>query len=1275
VNTFRLIVRNLVYFRGASIAVTAGMAVATAVLTGALMVGDSVKGSLADLVIQRLGKTDYALVGGRLFEDSLAARIAPAPSGQQPAARFEVSPALILNGGASVGEGDAKLHVGDVQILATGPVADGAEWVKVDPGHAILNGEAAEALGLKAGGGAGAVVFTFPSLDPGPRDAVVAKRDREDAVADLRADETEIANGSDMVSLFNLGGGQRVPRNAWVNLKELQEAVSQPGRANVLLAHDLTPDANPSEAVAALNKRLREVITLWDYGLEIRKPAEGPTTYKVLATTSESTTTPSQYHVVLEGRQPGTGEATLTSRSTYLDPPVLAAAQKAAADVGVTPRLVAVNLVNAVVVVDRKPTEGAVPNTRAASLIFDGGRAPFVVAHGLNSMRGQVLERPPVLASWVSPAPWRAHEPRGPRVQAPVGVQRASSPHRLWVLASDTPGNVTVTAPASRPADPHRNPPPGRPPEYRGSEKEAESPRALHYIIAAGISSLEDGPLKDDEIAFNEPTAKQLGVNVGDTVRLDYFKRQDNGELVEFKSSDAGLNFRVARILPMTGLAADRTLTPTYKGMTDAPSVSDWHPPRELRIDEKLAEKDNDEYWRKYKAAPRVFVSLAAAQKMWGGVYGDVTSLRVPADKADAFAAKLRDGLDPAALGLAFRPVKAEQVAAASSGGAEEFGMIFIGLSFFLIAAAAMLVAMLFRLNIEQRARQIGLMAAVGFTPRKLRRIALLEGMVLAVIGGVIGLAGAVAYTALMVHGLNTWWIGAVGTSALHLHVMPATLCYGLISGIVVAYCAVLWGVWRVGRTPAARLLAGAWNAETPGKFRSGRVVRIIGLALVILGVLLLALIYVNIIKDPESALAGGAVLLAGALCWLAGALRPHRRAASASGLSSVTRLGVRNASRHTSRSVLSAGLIAFAVFTLVIVASMQQAAPEDTRNPKSGAGGYQLFVRAAVPLLGDLNTPEGRKLLGVDESNPLWAQSHFVSMRRWAGDDISCLNLMRPTSPTILAVPHQLVEQDRFTFAAKPDDKPWEDLEKPAGPDGAIPVIADDQTAQYILKLDVGKTMEITDASGTKRNLKLVATLSGSIFQSELLMGEGHFRELFPQQAGFGVVLAQTGPDKVLPLQKLLNKELDDYGVSVDTTAARLASYNEIANTYLSTFQVLGSLGLMLGTIGLAVVLVRNVIERKPELALLAAIGFQPGDRSWLVLSENAFLLLLGLVVGACCAILGVLPTVLSGRGAIATGPLALTLLLVAVIGLGACVLAVRLSGLRTTPADLRSE
>jgi hypothetical protein len=74
-----LIWRNLRYFRWANLAVVAGMAVATAVLAGALMVGDSVRGSLRDLAVRRLGRVDYALVATRFVPESLGGRIAQAP--------------------------------------------------------------------------------------------------------------------------------------------------------------------------------------------------------------------------------------------------------------------------------------------------------------------------------------------------------------------------------------------------------------------------------------------------------------------------------------------------------------------------------------------------------------------------------------------------------------------------------------------------------------------------------------------------------------------------------------------------------------------------------------------------------------------------------------------------------------------------------------------------------------------------------------------------------------------------------------------------------------------------------------------------------------------------------------------------------------------------------------------------------------------------------------------------------------------------------------------
>ena len=230
------------------------------------------------------------------------------------------------------------------------------------------------------------------------------------------------------------------------------------------------------------------------------------------------------------------------------------------------------------------------------------------------------------------------------------------------------------------------------------------TPRALHYVVAAGISTLSEKPLADDEIVINQWTADQLGAKVGDHIRFKFYERQLNGALVNKSSEDVGFTsgFRVAAIIPMTGIGADATLTPSYKGLTDSDTIAGWNPPEGVEIDKKLVTKADEDYWHRYHAAPKIFISFAASQKLWGGGIPNVTSIRIAAADADRFRAAMGLHLDPAAMGLAFLPIMAQQLAASS--GNTDFGEYFIYFSFFIIFAAVMLVAMLFRLNVEQRA-------------------------------------------------------------------------------------------------------------------------------------------------------------------------------------------------------------------------------------------------------------------------------------------------------------------------------------------------------------------------------------------------------------------------------------------------------------------------------------------------------------------------------------------------------------------------------------------
>src|SRR5690349_7576417 len=68
----RLIQRSLAYYWQTNLVVVLGVAIAVAVLTGALLIGESVRGSLRDLVAQRLGRTDDFVASTGFFREQLA---------------------------------------------------------------------------------------------------------------------------------------------------------------------------------------------------------------------------------------------------------------------------------------------------------------------------------------------------------------------------------------------------------------------------------------------------------------------------------------------------------------------------------------------------------------------------------------------------------------------------------------------------------------------------------------------------------------------------------------------------------------------------------------------------------------------------------------------------------------------------------------------------------------------------------------------------------------------------------------------------------------------------------------------------------------------------------------------------------------------------------------------------------------------------------------------------------------------------------------------------
>ena len=136
--------------------------------------------------------------------------------------------------------------------------------------------------------------------------------------------------------------------------------------------------------------------------------------------------------------------------------------------------------------------------------------------------------------------------------------------------------------------------------------------------------------------------------------------------------------------------------------------------------------------------------------------------------------------------------------------------------------------------------------------------------------------------------------------------------------------------------------------------------------------------------------------------------------------------------------------------------------------------------------------------------------------------------------------------------------------------------------------------------------------------------------------------------------MEQALEGSLGDFGFDAETSVDRLAAFFAVQNTYLSTFQSLGGLGLLLGTFGLATVQLRSVLERRGELALDAGHRFSPlaagpaGDDGKLAAAGRR---IGGL--GVAAALVAVLPHWLAGGAAVPWRSLAGTLALVLVVGL----------------------
>ena len=1157
--------QSLFYHWKMNLVIIMGIMIATAVLAGAFLVGDSVHESLRDLTLDRLGHSDIGLVSGRWFREDLGGELVIS-SHSHGFTHF--APIILVRGSVATlnTSGQETDVAGDVSIIGVDErfwklfeESSRSDWSR----SAIINRPLAEHLHAETGD---RLLLRLEKPTNAPRETLLGQRD--DIITQIPLNVSEVLEPSG-VGRFGLQASQQLPYNLFLPLQQLQESLQRAQRVNVILVQDTQFEHEQQTTYSQhraelLNNYLNECWQLEDLGLRIVP-------------------------------YPDRDYFSLESEFSLIEPTL---------------------------------SEAVIHVTETLKL----PRAPTLT----------------YLANRIS-------------------TRKRSIPYStVSALPASTESFLSTSAPSL-------------------------GPLPLTTVLSPNrLRNQEDLPsdlgIMEGDLLLNQWAFDDLQAEVGSPITLEYFEVDAQGNLEETTKQ-----FILRGVVEMKGLGIDPGLTPEFPGITDAKTLFDWDPPFPFDFSRVRRTPPNDQderYWKEYRATPKAFVSLKTGQRLWSSRFGNVSSIRVGRDPdksltatIDSFKQTLLSQLSPGQLGMTFRPIKQDGIKAIS--GSTNFSNLFLGFSFFLICSACLLIGLLFRLGTERRSPEIGILLATGFTANKVLQYLFLEGLVIIGFGALIGLLAAIGYASLILAGLRSpqWWLPAVGSPFVHLHIKAPTLITGYATSVLVALFTITWVIYQFNKMPVLSLLTRRFANETYSHSinKSHR----LRLSLFLLSSLAaITLLFLGMFKLAPAQLAffgGGALLLTAGITGLHyqhGRLR--ETLITGEGSRSIVRLAARNGRRHPGRSLLVIGLISSATFLVVAISTFHRDPRQEQPSKHSGNGGFLLVAKATVPLVSEKHLDSSSTISWLIHSHnntpsetaasPL---NHFQSFafRYRPSDDASCLNLFVPQQPSLLGATPSFIKRGGFRFTETlavteaEKDNPWLLLDQTEQEDNTISVMGDMNTLMWTYHKGIGETIDVMNDHGEIIHLKIKGILQDSLFQSTLILSENQFLEHF-SSSGYGYFLIEDTQQTALtesfstnnPRTRSLSQHIEtqtiDHGLDVKTTADQLREYLTVQNTYLSTFQALGGLGLILGVLGSGIAILRNVLDRTGELALMRALGFSQPTLGWMVMMENTFILILGLAIGTVAALSAIVPHAILTGSDVHWTSLAITLGLVLISG-----------------------
>ncbi len=1127
-NIFRLIRRTLLHFKGTNLATSLGIAIATAVVCGALIIGDSLQMSLERIVGYRLGNITHTITAGeRIFTREFAQKAGNSELASAPILKTE---AIASIQGSSLRVN--QVHVWGVDSLFETVAGKTAQRIKTGDNEIIINAGLAARLMVDTGD---YILLRIKRIGPIPSNTPFVSE--SDQTITRRVKITDILSEKEL-GHFSMQASQSAPLNAFVNIGWLNRIMELDNMANmvVIMAEQELPPVQAQQMI-------RQAWTPDDGGINL-----APVRWR-------SDRDQNQTHVQI------------TSDRVFIDEYLSAVMMEVFAD--------------------------AVPTLTyfVNSLKFNGNTTPYSFVTAIDNffVKGSGM-----------------------------GISSIDADRERVV----EPGNII--------------------------------------------------PLEYGQIIVNQWLANDLGVNPGDSLLMRYYEIGPLRELVERES-----NFMVSHIIPMQRALQDSIFMPHLPGLSDAGSCRDWEAGIPIDLD-AIRQKDED-YWDQFKGTPKAYISLEQGQHLWNNRFGKLTSVIIPDHQHSVETIKevLSSHVDPMRLGFMVNAVR-EKGHAAARGGVD-FGQLFAALGIFIIVSGLLLTLLLLRFSLKQRQSQMKLFVSLGFPNALIRKILVWEAFLVTLSGVILGLFVSIGYSKAVFSALNRNWQDIVRTDTLILHVEPSTLVIGLLVSLLLAMAVVYWGIRKAikeylpaekktykvhppqeqdplkqtspGQTDNKQFIPhmvtdkSVHKKSTPK--RPNKIHAYLSAGSFFMAIALATYLGMTARFDLLFAwLATGVSLLTAIITRIFYVL--HSSPGLASQRISLRALGWKNLIRNPLRSFTIILLLALGSFVIVVTAANRKEVYTDDTVTTSGTGGFQFVAETTVPILSNLDQTSTRVELGLPE------EARFVQFLSTFDDDASCLNLNMVANPRILAAPPEHLE-GRFSFVTRHaylnPEAPWKSLDSTY--QGIIPAIADQSVIQWGLGKRVGDTLVYANARGEEVRLMLIGGLANSVFQGNVIISAANFLDHFPESAGSNVVLIEAAEVDPLLLEEELGMIFRDYGWDMTSTLEKLAGFNTVENTYLQIFFLMGAFGMLLGTIGLAVVMAKSMVERRAETALLRALGYRTSHILRLFFYEYASLFLAGILAGTLSALLATLPNFLAANQNISTNYLAGVLFILIINGI----------------------